>query len=114
MAYTLPKYNSNPGERVNQHFQDHYYVHIWDFNKRIIARAENGYDCSSPVALIRKPDRVLADQTCFVGDIISNHPYIATVCRTPFKTHDRDSLFLEQDRLTLTWVRPLVVDGAML
>ena len=114
MAYTLPKYNSNPGERVNQHFQDHYYVHIWDFNKRIIARAENGYDCSSPVALIRKPDRVLADYSCFVGDIISNHPYIATVCRTPFKVYDRNSLFLEQDRLTLTWVRPLVVDGAML
>ncbi|OAX37303.1 hypothetical protein K503DRAFT_244353 [Rhizopogon vinicolor AM-OR11-026] len=90
MAYTFSEYNSKPGERVNRHSQGHCYVHILDFNKRIITRAENGYDRSSPVPLIRKPDRVLADQSCFVGDIISNHPCIATVCCNPFKMHDFD------------------------
>lgn len=105
MAYALPRHSApEPGERVEGLSTDHdyFFVHIWDFNKRAVARAENTYDCSSSGALVRKPGRLA--QSCFVGDVTSDHPYTATVCRTPFKARFFDRLFLEQDRFILTWV----------
>ncbi|KAG2125395.1 hypothetical protein DEU56DRAFT_573527 [Suillus clintonianus] len=70
-----------------------FYVHIWDFNKRVIARAENIHDPDSPIHLIHKSD-----------DPDGSPPYIATVYRTPHPNHVFRKLFLEHDRLTLTWV----------
>ncbi|OJA13455.1 hypothetical protein AZE42_02303 [Rhizopogon vesiculosus] len=102
MAYALPcAHTPEPGERIEGFStnQDHFYVHIWDFNKRVIARVAN--NSSLPVPVIRKPGQVA--QSSVFGGVISNHPYIATVCRTPFKMHGFDKLFLEQDRFTLTW-----------
>lgn len=76
-----------------------FYVHILDFNQRVIARAENIYDPDTPTRFIRKP----SDH--YHGPIISNRPYIATVCRTQFSPYCFARLFLEHDRLTLTWLR---------
>ncbi|OAX38822.1 hypothetical protein K503DRAFT_132437 [Rhizopogon vinicolor AM-OR11-026] len=82
MAYALPwdciPEHGAPLEKFSDN-QDHFYVHIWDFNKRTIARAENDYDRSSPDPLICTPGQLTG--SCFVGNIISNHPYTATVCR---------------------------------
>ncbi|KAG0700283.1 hypothetical protein DFH29DRAFT_932997 [Suillus ampliporus] len=100
MAYALPQ-DGIPelGQRLQGlSTNSRFYVHILDFNKRAIARAENMYDTDSPHLPVRKPDY-------FDGAIISNHPYTATVCRTPFSSSRFDRLFLEHDRLTLTWLR---------
>jgi hypothetical protein len=85
---------------------DHFYVHIWDFNERVISRAENARDRSPPHTLICKPGR--RAMSWFVEDIVSHRAYTATVCRTPFMMHRFDRLFLEQDRFILTWVGILV------
>jgi hypothetical protein len=93
--------------------QKHVYVHIWDFNKRVIARAQNTCDRTLQNPLIRLPGRLT--QSCFDGDIISNHPYTAAVCHTPFPSEHFGGLFFEHDRFTLKWVGFfLVVNTAML
>ncbi|KAG1844826.1 hypothetical protein DFJ58DRAFT_747570 [Suillus subalutaceus] len=76
-----------------------FYVHILDFNQRVIARAENIYDPNLPTRFICKP----SDHSH--GPIISYRPYISTICRTQFSPHCFARLFLEDDRLTLTWLR---------
>ncbi|KAG1793573.1 uncharacterized protein BJ212DRAFT_1307101 [Suillus subaureus] len=59
MAYT-----PEAGQRLEKLSpQDHFYVHIWDFNKRAIARLENFYNPDSPGLLIRKPGRVFLVRT---------------------------------------------------
>ncbi|KAG1753373.1 hypothetical protein EDB19DRAFT_826196 [Suillus lakei] len=100
LAYALPR---DLSPEVGQTLEGHstgtcFYVHILDFNKRAIARAENIYDPDSLTRIICKPDY-------FDRPIISNRPYIATVCRTHFSPHCFARLFLEHDRLTLTWLR---------
>ncbi|KAG2130831.1 uncharacterized protein EDB93DRAFT_1179089 [Suillus bovinus] len=100
MAYALPwditpKIGKKPEGLCTQ---DCFYVHILDFNQRAIARAENIYDPDSPTCLICKSSDYPH------GSIISNRPYIATVCRTRFFPNRFVRLFLEHDRLTLTWV----------
>jgi hypothetical protein len=108
MAYALPvDYTPEPGQRVKR-YQNHFYVHIWDFNKRVITREKNVHDFSSPGPLIRKPG-LIAQSSCFVEDLITHLPYTTAVCRTPFKMSGFNMLFLEQDRFTLTWVGLLVV-----
>ncbi|OJA16319.1 hypothetical protein AZE42_08374 [Rhizopogon vesiculosus] len=87
MAYILPRDcipEHGAAVETSSDNQDHFYVHIWDFNKRAIARAENDHDRSSPDPLIRTPGQLT--RSCFVGNIISNHPYTAT------------------DRLILSWL----------
>jgi hypothetical protein len=109
MAIALPQDRiPDPGERLEQlstQGNGHFYVHIWDFNKRFIARSESINDPDSPDLLTRRPV-MMTDP--WGEDIFSNHAYTAIVCRTPFPTYDSTSLFLEQDRLTVTWVRVLV------
>ncbi|KAG1856455.1 hypothetical protein F4604DRAFT_1798506 [Suillus subluteus] len=102
MAYTLPRDRTpGPGQRVEAvSSEDHFYVHIWDFNKRLISRSENIHDPDSPEVVIRKPGRLA--QSCFDEDLTSNRPYIASVCAEAFSTHRFDRIFLEQDRLTIT------------
>jgi hypothetical protein len=73
-------------------------VHILDFNQRVIARAENIYDPNLPIHLICKPSNHS------YGPVISNRPYIATICHTQFSSDCFAKLFLEDNRLTLTWV----------
>ncbi|KAG2341778.1 hypothetical protein BDR05DRAFT_990726 [Suillus weaverae] len=98
-----------PGQKLETlSTEGHFYVHIWDFNKRAIARSENSYNPDSPDLFIRKPGGVT--QSYFDGEIISNHPYTTTVYRTPFMMGGSRGLFLEQDRLILTSVRPGTVD----
>ncbi|OAX35182.1 hypothetical protein K503DRAFT_391418 [Rhizopogon vinicolor AM-OR11-026] len=46
--------------------------HVWDFNKGVIARAENSYDRSSENPIIRKPGRLAHSSSS--DDIISNYP----------------------------------------
>ncbi|KAG1898368.1 uncharacterized protein F5891DRAFT_1239269 [Suillus fuscotomentosus] len=110
MAYTLPRDHSpEPGQRLEKlSAAGHFYIHIWDFNKRAITRSGNFYNPDSPDLLVRKPGGVV--QSCFDEEIISNHPYTATVCRAPFLTYGLRELFLEQDRLILTSVQPGTVD----
>jgi hypothetical protein len=105
MAIALPQDRiPDPGQRLEGlSTEGYFYVHIWDFNKRLIARSESINDPDSPDLLIRKPIK-MADS--FGDDIFSNHAYTAIVCHTPFPTYG-SKLFLEQDRLTLTWVRVL-------
>jgi len=107
MAYALPQDRvPDPGQRlVGLSTEGYFYVHIWDFNKRVIARSESVNDPDSPDLFICKPGRMTDS---FGDDIFSNHAYTATVCRTPFPTRG-SRLFLELDRLTLTWVRVLVL-----
>jgi len=104
MAYTLPRDRTpKPGERPEKLSNDtgHFYVHIWDFNTRTILRAENARDCNTSDSLIHKPDRLV--KSPFVEPMVSDHPYTATVCRTPFVMDRFVTLFLEQDQLILTW-----------
>jgi hypothetical protein len=107
MAYALPRdCTPEPGERVEElsdEPEDRFYVHIWDFNKRVIARAKNANDCK---LLIRKPGPVAKSH---FGKMISDLEYTATVCHTPFKGRDFEKLFLEEDRLTLIWVSFLIM-----
>jgi hypothetical protein len=108
MAYALPLDRTpEPGERVEE-FSDlgDFYVHIWDFNKRTVARAENVSDRDLP---IHKSG--LVTQSCFIG---TDRRYTATICRTPFTMRGFQELFLEEDRLTLTWVSFSIMDIAML
>lgn len=130
MAYILPvHYVPEPGQRLEgfstgpDPFEpgrfstdaDYFYVHIWDFNERAIARAENACYHNSQRPLICRPGDIA--QSDLLADTLSDRAYIATVCRTPFKIdgfHISDlNLFLEQDRFTLTWVRLLVMNIAM-
>ncbi|KAG2357425.1 hypothetical protein BDR07DRAFT_1490690 [Suillus spraguei] len=93
---------SNPGQRLEGlSTEGYFYVHIWDFNKRVIARSEYINDPKSPDLLICKPGPMPGS---FGEDILPNHAYTATICHTPFPTRG-SSLFLEQDRLTLTWAQ---------
>ncbi|KAG2125406.1 hypothetical protein DEU56DRAFT_825476 [Suillus clintonianus] len=109
MAYALPRDRTpEPGQRVEALSSDHFYVHIWDFNKRFIARSQNTHDPDSPDVVICKPGRF--PQSCFDEDLTSNHPYTASVCPEPFSMHRFDRFFLEQDRLTLIWLSAIVVD----
>ncbi|KAG2337776.1 hypothetical protein BDR05DRAFT_1001339 [Suillus weaverae] len=109
MAYALPRYRTpEPGQRLGGlPIDGYFYVHIWDFNKRAIDRSENTYNPNSPDFLIRKSGRLVG--SCYDGEIISNHPYTATVCRTPFSTRGFDTIFLEQDWLTFTMARLIQV-----
>ena len=118
MAYILPvHYVPEPGQRLEGFSTDadYFYVHIWDFNDRAIARAENACYRNSQRPLICRPGDIA--QSALLADTLSDRPYIATVCRTPFKFDGFDildlNLFLEQDRFTLTWVRLLVMNIAM-
>ncbi|KAG0696545.1 hypothetical protein DFH29DRAFT_195043 [Suillus ampliporus] len=107
MAYALPQYcTPTPGHILEALPTDgRFYVHIWDFNQRSIARSES---INSPGLLIRKPGRLA--KMYYEKEIISNHPYTATVCHASFSTRDFRGLFLEGDRLTLTWNRPDTVE----
>jgi hypothetical protein len=110
LAIALPLDRTpEPGQRLEElplSTESHFYVHIWDFNKRVIAREEKSCDRTSQIQnpIIRKPGRLAS---CFDSDIILNHPYIASVCRTPFPSHDFGGLSFEQDRLVLKWVGAL-------
>ncbi|KAG1886252.1 hypothetical protein F4604DRAFT_1951606 [Suillus subluteus] len=101
MAYALPQDRvPDPGQRLEgPSTESYFYVHIWDFNKRVTARLESINDPDSPDFFICKPARMTDS-----GEIFSNHAYTATVCRTPFPMRD-SRMFLELDRLTLTWAR---------
>jgi hypothetical protein len=107
IAYALPEdCTPQPGERVEGlSSTDDFYVHIWDFNKRFIARAKNAYDHSSPGPLVRRPGELAS--SCLIEDVIWNRAYTATVCRTPFESRGFNRLFLEQDRFILIWVGAL-------
>ncbi|KAG1865453.1 hypothetical protein DFJ58DRAFT_864483 [Suillus subalutaceus] len=110
IAYALPQdHTPEPGQRLEElPDEGHFYIHIWDFNTRLITRSEHIYNPDSSDLPIRKPGVVI--QSCFDEDIISNHPYTAIACRTPFPTNGFRKMFLEQDRLTLTWSRIGAVD----
>ncbi|KAG2107048.1 uncharacterized protein F5147DRAFT_761525 [Suillus discolor] len=103
MAYALPQdHIPDPGQRLEGlSSEDYFYVHIWDFNKRVIARSESVNNPDSPDLRICKSGQMVDS---FGEDIFSNRAYIATVCHTPFPTAG-SSIFLEQDRLTVTWAR---------
>ncbi|KAG1825238.1 hypothetical protein EV424DRAFT_684447 [Suillus variegatus] len=105
MAYALPQdHIRDPGQTLEGlSSEGYFYVHIWDFNKRVIARSESVNDPDSPDLRICKSGEMIDS---FGEDIFSNRAYIATVCRTPFPTAG-SRIFLEQDRLTVTWVRVL-------
>ncbi|KAG1840281.1 hypothetical protein DFJ58DRAFT_810818 [Suillus subalutaceus] len=102
MAYALPQDRvPDPGQRLEVlSTESYFYVHIWDFNKRVIARSQSINDPDSPDFFICKPARMTDS-----GEIFSNHAYTATVCRTPFPMPRDSRMFLELDRLTLTWAR---------
>ncbi|KAG1825256.1 hypothetical protein EV424DRAFT_1643500 [Suillus variegatus] len=102
MAYALPQdHIPDPGQRLEELSNEGYfYVHIWDFNKRVIALSESVNDPDSPDLHICKPGQIIDSSG---KDIFSNRAYIATVCRTSFPTAGFN-IFLEQDRLTVTWV----------
>jgi hypothetical protein len=108
MAYALPASSTpQPGDRVRGFYSgeqegDEFFVHIWDFNMRGIARAKHAHDRSSSDHLFRKPGRIAS--SCLAGDVISNRTYTATVSHASFARRCFDRLFLEHDRLTLTWV----------
>ncbi|KAG2125419.1 hypothetical protein DEU56DRAFT_825580 [Suillus clintonianus] len=110
MAYALPRYRTPaPGHRLEAlSTNGRFYVHIWDFNERVIARSKNFSGFDSPGLLIYKPARLV--HPGYNRDFTSDHFYSATVCHASFPTRDFQGLFLEQDRLTLTWVRPDVID----
>ncbi|KAG2133250.1 uncharacterized protein EDB93DRAFT_887294 [Suillus bovinus] len=110
MAYALPRYRTpTAGHRMEALSTDgRFYVHIWDFNERVIARSKSTSDSNSLDHLIRKPPWLA--HMCYNSNFNSNHSYATTVCHASFPTRDFAGLFLEQDRLTLTWVRPDVVD----
>ncbi|KAG0700879.1 hypothetical protein DFH29DRAFT_1080394 [Suillus ampliporus] len=112
MAYALPRdHTPEPGESMEKLSIDsdcRFYVHIWDFNKRAIARSKHIHGPDSPDLLIRKPGRLVKSD--YDVEIITDHPYTATVCHTSFSARGLHRLFLEQDRLTLIWVRPGAVD----
>ncbi|KAG1800433.1 uncharacterized protein HD556DRAFT_1305190 [Suillus plorans] len=102
MAYALPQdHIRDPGQTLEGlSSEGYFYVHIWDFNKRVIARSESVNDPDSPDLRICKSGQMIDS---FGEDIFSN-AYIATVCCTPFPTAG-SRIFLEQDRLTVTWAR---------
>ncbi|KAG2133274.1 uncharacterized protein EDB93DRAFT_1331522 [Suillus bovinus] len=110
MAYALPRDRTpEPGQRVEAlSIEGQFYVHIWDFNKRLIARSENIHDPNLPGVVIRKP--VWFAQSCLDEDFTSNRPYMASVCAEPFSMHYLDRIFLEQDRLTVTRSPPSLID----
>lgn len=105
MAYALPRYRTpTPGHRLEALSTDgRFYVHIWDFNQRVVARSKSISDSNSLDHLIRKPPFLA--HTFYKSDFSSNHSYTTTVCHTSFPTRDFEGLFLEHDRFTLTWVR---------
>ncbi|KAG2153527.1 uncharacterized protein EDB93DRAFT_1135337, partial [Suillus bovinus] len=102
MAYDLPQdYIPDPGQRLKGlATEGYFYVHIWDFNKRVLARSDVN-DPDSPDLRICKSEQVTDS---FGKDIFSSRAFIAMVCRTPLPTGD-SCIFLEQDRLTVTWAR---------
>ncbi|KAG2073043.1 hypothetical protein BDR04DRAFT_1095509, partial [Suillus decipiens] len=99
--YALPQdHIPDPGQRLEGlSTESYFYVHVWDFNKRFIARSEYINDPNSPDLLICKPGPI---SDSFGEDMFSDYAYIAAICHTPFPTRG-SSIFLEQDRLTLTW-----------
>ncbi|KAG1823949.1 uncharacterized protein BJ212DRAFT_1476799 [Suillus subaureus] len=104
MAYALPRYalpRPLPLDLTPKGLctDTCFYVHILDFNQRVITRAENIRDPDLPTRSICKP----SDHSH--GPIISNCPYIAAICRIQFSPYGFARLFLENDRLTLTWLR---------
>ncbi|KAG2136518.1 uncharacterized protein EDB93DRAFT_1168998, partial [Suillus bovinus] len=100
MAYALPQdYIPDPGQTLKGlATEGYFYVHIWDFNKRVFVRSDIN-DPDPPDLRICKSEQVTDS---FGKDIFSTCAFIATVCRTPFLT-DCPCIFLEQDRLTVTW-----------
>ncbi|KAG1823928.1 uncharacterized protein BJ212DRAFT_1296446 [Suillus subaureus] len=110
MAYALPRYRTpTPGHRLEALSADgRFHVHMWDFNQKVIARSKSISDSDLPGHLICKP--ACLGHTCYNSDFSSNRSYTATVCHESFPTRDFERLFLEQDRFTLTWVRPDAVD----
>ncbi|KAG1804357.1 hypothetical protein EV424DRAFT_1432163 [Suillus variegatus] len=103
MAYALPQDRiPDPGQTLEGlSSEGYFYVHIWDFNKRVIAHSECVNDPDSPDLRICKSGEMIDS---FGEDIGSNRAYIAMVCHTPFPTPG-SRIFLEQDRLTVTWAR---------
>ncbi|KAG2358865.1 hypothetical protein BDR07DRAFT_1488865 [Suillus spraguei] len=101
MAYTLPHHHlPDPGQRPEGlSTGGYFYVHIWDFNKRVIARSQCINDANSPDLLICKPDQM---PVCIGKDMFSNRAYAATICHTRFPTNG-SRIFLEQDQFTVTW-----------
>lgn len=105
IAYALPRnvhpweLNYKVGERQALASHDRFYVHILDFNQRAIARAENIYGPDSPTYFTCKPSEYRH------APAISTRPYIVTVCHARFSPFCLSGLFLEHDRLTLTWLR---------
>ncbi|KAG0708038.1 hypothetical protein DFH29DRAFT_1075991 [Suillus ampliporus] len=113
MVYALPRDRiSEPGQS-QKGLSTKFYVHILDFNTRVIARLENSSKSESPDLLVRKPERLTRFCSCFDRSFISNHLYTATVCRVPFTTMNNPyfrDFFLQQNRLTFTWSRPGATD----
>jgi len=105
MAYTLPLgYVPEPGETLTRApgaYGDYFYVHIWDFNQRIIARAENANGRNPFDPVICKSHDVWLP---FAGEVILNRPYTATVRRMRFPIQYHMGIFFDQDRLILTSV----------
>ncbi|KAG2096105.1 uncharacterized protein F5147DRAFT_394063 [Suillus discolor] len=105
IAYALPRcaqpWELNYKVGIRQALDDHnrFYVYILDFNQRAIARSKNIYDPDLPTHFLCKP----FDH--FDVRSISTRPYIVTVCRARFSPICLSGLFLEHDRLTLTWLR---------
>ncbi|KAG2358859.1 hypothetical protein BDR07DRAFT_1379075 [Suillus spraguei] len=107
MAYALPQDRiPDPGQRLEElPAQGYFYMHIWNFNQRFIACSECINDPNSLDCLICKPGPM---PDSFGKEMFSNHAYTVTICHTPFSMFV-SRIFLEQDRLTLTWVISLVL-----
>jgi len=109
MAYTLPLwYTPSPGVEIRSPDDDEdFYVHIWDFNQRVAARAEDPdsrddlSDCGS--------EGVYQPGLPFEEEIFNHRGFNAVVCRTPFPAYEMDRIFFDQDRLILTSVGALVL-----
>jgi hypothetical protein len=102
MAYALPRYRTpTPGHRLEALSTDgHFYVHMWDFNQRVVARSKSIPDSDH---LIHQPAQLA--HPCYKSAFCSDLSYVATVCHESFPTRDFGGLFLEQERFTLTWIR---------
>jgi len=104
MAYTLPLgHIPAPGETLTRASgdEDYFYVHIWDFNQRIITRAENANSRNPFDPVICKSHDV---RLLFAGEGIFNRPYTATIARMRFPVQYQYKIFFDQDRLILTSV----------
>jgi hypothetical protein len=104
IAYALPQYHTpDPGQRLKElPAGGYFYVHIWDFNTRLIASSKHIDNLNSSDLPIRKPG--VLTESCFDEEIVSNHPYTAIAFPEAFPTNGFRQFFLDQDRLTMIWV----------